>query len=102
MAGFTSKWAAAIEDEQRIKVMKGCLLTIQNEARIKGYTATYVEMAKIIRGLGVDISDAYIYKHVSGLNNRYPFPFEVLVLLCRGYNIPLSVVFSEQVTKGLK
>ncbi len=102
MGEFTSKWAAGIQDEERCKALRSCIAAIQVEARKKGYNANYFEMSRIIRGLGVNISDTYVYSHFAGIASRYPFPFEVLVLLCRGYNIPLSVVFSEQVTKGLK
>ena len=102
MGEFVSKWGASIQDKDRCKLLRSSVLNIQKAARDKGFTASYFEMARIIRAQGVNISDSYIHAQMTGVNNRYPFPFEVLYLLCKGYSIPLEVVFSEQVTKGLK
>lgn len=94
---YISKWGTAIADAERCKLMKGCIHAIQDAAREKGFTATYYEMSRLLRGKGIQVSDAYMYKHVNGTFNRYPFPFEVLVMLCKVYDVPFDCVFSSHV-----
>jgi hypothetical protein len=99
MGTYSSKWGAGISNEQRCKALKGCINVIQTEAKKQGFTASYFEMARILRAQGVNVSDTYVYMHFAGIASRYPFPFEVIILLCEGYRIPLSTVFSSDVLK---
>lgn len=88
-----SKWAAALEDPERDRLLNAILYKIERIATAKGLPASRLRMAKIIQAHGVNVGNSYIYNQFSKFN-CYPFPIEAIILICKGYSIPLSEVFS--------
>lgn len=88
-----SKWAVALDLEERDEFIRAIFNRITNILAKRGIKATKVDYYNVINAAGVPISPSYLY-NVHLPTNCYPFPIEAIILICKGYSIPLSEVFS--------
>lgn len=91
-SGVMAKWAAALDLPERNELTAAIFSRITSILASRGIKATKIDFCNVINAQGVPISKAYLY-NVNLPTNCYPFPIEAIILICKGYSIPLSEVF---------
>lgn len=89
------KWTPLVTGKERKELLEAIMQRIKAIARSKGLPDSYLQMGKFLQAQGVPVSRQYIYSQMREANN-WPFPLEALIAICKGYGIPLSVIFNPE------